>query len=341
MSALRQCSQDDDTSEEASEGWEGPREYLVVTPSEAHAGEPGSESVISVDLALLRSVLERGPGHEPLWRLLQDLLDCTESLAEFSSLQEPHADVLTRLRAYLASDTWRSKVVIICEDGESLGLSYDDVVGAWLGSPAYESGQRLLIVMDADSSGDFLDRLQDDPRNPDLRLAIHGSRRLGGADADGPSFLRQMLTAPQVCLNWCIAVLLGWMLTSERWACIGLCRTKTCRRRMRMVVRSPLTAQPRRTARLERGTSRGCWGASPRTSPRCLLRPWRTPAPRRLHLGMTLHHPCHDPRTPRALRRVPCHDPGTSGASGRVHGRRTPRALAARPARGTSTAFTR
>jgi hypothetical protein len=212
MRALRQCSQDDDTSEEGSEGWEEPREYLVMTPSEAHAEEPGSQSVMSADLTLLRRVLERGPGREPLWRLLQLLLDCREPLAEFSSLQEPHADVLTRLRAYLASDTWRSKVVIICED---LGLNYDDVVGAWLGSSAYESGQRLLIVMDADSSGDFLDRLRDDPRNPDLRLAIHGSRRLGGADDDGPSFLRQMLTAPQVRLDWCTAVPRGWVLTQS------------------------------------------------------------------------------------------------------------------------------
>jgi hypothetical protein len=184
-----------------------------MTCSDARAEEPGSEAVMSAELALLRSVLERGPGHEPLWRLLQRLLDCTEPLAESPLSEEPQNDVLARLRAYLASDPWRSRVVIICEGGESLGLSYDEVVEAWVKSPAYESGQRLLIVMDADSSGDFLDRLQDDPRNPDLRLAIHGSRRVGGADADGPSFLRQMLTAPQVCLNCCIAVLMGWMLT--------------------------------------------------------------------------------------------------------------------------------
>jgi hypothetical protein len=183
-----------------------------VTRSEARAGEPGPQSVIAADLALLRSVLERGPGQEPLWRLLQLVLDRTEPLAESSLSEDSHAGVLAMLRAYLASDPWRSKVVFICEEGV-LDVSYEDVVEAWLESPAYESGQRLLIVMDADSSADFISRLPDDPRNPDLRLAIHGSRRLGGADADGPSFLRQMLTAPEVGRKMRIAVLIGWVLT--------------------------------------------------------------------------------------------------------------------------------
>jgi hypothetical protein len=177
--------------DEDADPWQPAENFVVLPACRDHV-----DGVMSADLALLRLVLERGPGQEPLWRLLQRLLDCTEPLAESLFSEMAQDDLLATLRAYLASHPGRSKVVIVRAGAP--GMSYDDVVGAWLGSPAYESGQRLLIMMDTDSSGDFLDRLRDDPRNPNLRLAIHGSRHLRGADADGPSFLRQMLTAPQV-----------------------------------------------------------------------------------------------------------------------------------------------
>jgi hypothetical protein len=227
----RTCAQGPcEVVEEAADPWH-PAEDFVVLPA---CGDD-VDGVIAADLALLRSVLERGPGQEPLWCLLQRLLDCTEPLAESLFSEMAQDDVLAMLRAYLASHSGRSKVVIV-RCGVP-GMSYDGVVGAWMGSPAYESGQRLLIVMDVDPSGDFLDRLSDDPRNPDLRLAIHGSRRVGGADADGPSFLRQMLTAPQVGRDRTIGVEWAGVFPSCE-VCVNARRMTTRRRRLRRAGRS-------------------------------------------------------------------------------------------------------
>jgi hypothetical protein len=219
--------------DEAAESWCPPQDFVVLP-----ACGDGVGGVVAADLALLRSVLERGPGQEPLWRLLQLLFDCTEPLTETLFSEMAQDDVLATLRAYLASHPGRSKVVIV-RCGVP-GMSYDEVVGAWVGSPAYDSDQRLLIVMDADSSGDFLGRLREDPRNPDLRLAIHGSRRVGGADADGPSFLRQMLTAPQVGRDPTRRVVMPRLVTS-RAVCVNARRMTTRRRGLLRPGRGPVS----------------------------------------------------------------------------------------------------